>query len=83
MYDGNEVTVIARAEHSEATWHGRFITDKATPCISKMKVATNKVTFSSMHQPLSTGMPSPCRPRIGDYLLTKGDLDKLHQLLLL
>lgn len=73
VYDGKEVTVIARAESSEATWHGRFITDKATPCISKMKVATNRVTFSSMHQPLSTGMPSPCRPEDWRLFTYKGE----------
>lgn len=75
VWDGKKATIIARAEHSEATWHGRFIIDKATPCLSEMRITpTGQVVFDSMHVPISTGMPSPCRPEDWRLFHYKGDI---------
>lgn len=61
VVENDEVLVIARAEHSEATWHGRFISEKATPSIARMTVNGNSFRFNSSLKPISSGMPSPCR----------------------
>lgn len=62
VVEGDEVIVIGRAEHSEATWHGRFISEKATPFITRMSVNGSSFNLNSPLTPISSGMPSPCRP---------------------
>ncbi len=59
--DGDDVLTIVRAEHSEATWYGRFISEKATPCLARFKVNGNSFSISEYLKPINSGMPSPCR----------------------
>lgn len=61
VIDGDDVLVIGRAEHSEATWHGRFICDKATPFLTRMQVEGNSFRFTQYPKPITSGMPSPVR----------------------
>tara|TARA_B100000963_G_C22635543_1_gene677387 strand:- start:1107 stop:2162 length:1056 start_codon:yes stop_codon:yes gene_type:complete len=60
VQNGNKVGIIARAEHSEATWHGRFLTDKATPLWSEA-IVSDRLHFNMLHKPMSPGMPSAVR----------------------
>lgn len=72
-WDGEKALVIARAEHSEATWSGRFITEKATPCLSEMRIENGEPVFSYRHKPIKTGMPSPVRSEDWRLFTYKGE----------